>query len=66
MSIFLSTAFQIVLFHAIQAETRSQHFPGNIATSVVTGFVYAKNRNRLVSQPGLIYEVFHCAADSAC
>lgn len=58
MSIFLSTAFQIVLFHAIQAETRSQHFPGNIATSVETDFVHFENIKRLVSLYGLIYLVF--------
>ncbi|WP_316688912.1 hypothetical protein [Varibaculum cambriense] len=58
MSIFLSTAFQIVLFHVIQAETRSQHFPGNIATSVETDFVHFENIKRLVSVYGLIYLVF--------
>lgn len=55
MSAFLSLAFQIVLFHAIQGQIRSQHFPDNIATSVETDFVHFENIKRLVSVYGLIY-----------
>ena len=60
MSAFLSLAFQIVLFHAIQGQTRSQHFPDNIATSVETDFVHFENIKRLVSVYGLIFKFSFC------
>jgi len=66
MSVFLSYAFEIVLFHASQGATTPQHFAENIATSVETDFVHFENINRLVSVYGLIYYVFHFAAGSAC